>query len=59
MKATTFYLTPELKEKRVPLCVRNKDGNLELFDANEREFENDPEKGGISLNYIGGDLIVT
>jgi len=44
MKSTSFYLTPELKENKVPLNVR-RDGKPHLLDPNERVFEMDPEKG--------------
>jgi len=52
MKSTTFYLTPELEEEKVPLNVR-RDGKLELFDPIERIFETDPDKLYLRLGGVG------
>ena len=44
MKSTTFYLTPELNENKIPFNIR-RDGKLYIYDPTERLFETDPEKG--------------
>jgi methyl acetate hydrolase len=40
----SFYLTPDLKEKKVAFVLRN-EGDLLAVDPNVRLFETDPEKG--------------
>lgn len=46
---TSFYLTPELKQRYVYLTLRRK-GQLELWDGEALVGQDDPERGLSSLN---------
>ncbi|KAJ7459735.1 beta-lactamase [Mycena latifolia] len=49
----SFYLTPDLKERMLSLCVRDSQGKLARWDNRYKLIDQDPEKTNVHFGGVG------